>query len=107
MLLGAPHVEGLRRNAGLSAALPGVTAAVGGVIANLSVFFAIHTLFGDARFRDWGPVHITAPEWSTISPRAVVVTVLAFVLVFRLRWSVLRVLGPCAAVSAAIHLAAH
>src|SRR4051812_36168187 len=45
ILLGAPYVERLRANQATSAALTGITAAVVGVIANLAVFFAAHTLF--------------------------------------------------------------
>ena len=105
VFLGAPHIEGLRRNTKLSAGLAGITAAVVGVIANLSIYFSIHTLFADTRRHRWGPVHLTAPVWSTVSSRAVVVTLLAFVLVFRYKLSVLRVLGLCAAAGTAIHLA--
>lgn len=43
--LGAPCMERLRGNRALSAASIGVTAAVVGVIANLGVYFAVHTLF--------------------------------------------------------------
>lgn len=106
VFLGAPHIEGLRRNAGLSAALTGVTAAVVGVIANLSVYFSIHTLFTATSRHDWGPVHISGPVWSAVSPRAVFVAALAFVLVFRYRLGVLRVLGVCASVGALLYLAA-
>jgi chromate transporter len=106
VFLGAPHIERLRHNTALSAALSGITAAVVGVIANLSLFFAIHTLFADTRTYDAGPIHLDLPIWSTLGWRALAVSVLAFVLVFRLRWSVLRVLGVCAVVGAALHIAA-
>ncbi|MBA3410259.1 MAG: chromate efflux transporter, partial [Geodermatophilaceae bacterium] len=43
IFLGAPYVERLRGNNNLSAALTGITAAVVGVIANLAVYFAVHT----------------------------------------------------------------
>ena len=43
VLLGAPYMERLRGNRSLSAALTGITAAVVGVIANLGVYFAVHT----------------------------------------------------------------
>jgi chromate transporter len=105
VFLGAPHIEGLRHNQRLSAALAGITAAVVGVIANLSIYFSIHTLFADTRRRDWGLVNLTVPVWSTISPRAVFVALLALVLVFRYKLSVLRVLGICAAAGAAISIA--
>jgi len=106
VFLGAPHIEGLRHNRRLSAALTGITASVVGVIANLSVFFSIHTLFSHSTVHDDGPFHVSVPDWSTVSPRAVVVTVLAFVLVFRYKLGVLRVLGICAVIGAAIHLLA-
>ncbi len=43
---GAPFVEQLRGNRRLSGALAAITAAVVGVILNLSVWFALHVLFG-------------------------------------------------------------
>ena len=51
VLLGAPYMERLRGNRSLSAALTGITAAVVGVIANLGVYFAVHTLFSETRTR--------------------------------------------------------
>ena len=44
IFLGAPHVERLRGRKGLTAALAAVTAAVGGVILNLAVYFGSHVL---------------------------------------------------------------
>lgn len=45
ILLGAPHIEQLRGNTRLTAALSAVTAAVVGVILNLAVWFGLHALF--------------------------------------------------------------
>ncbi len=45
IFLGAPFVEALRGNHRLSAALSAVTAAVVGVILNLALWFAIHSMF--------------------------------------------------------------
>ncbi len=101
VFLGAPHIEGLRGNASLSAALTSITAAVVGVIANLSVFFAAHTLFDRTRTVASGPLEMTLPMWSTIDSRAVAVAALAFGLVFGTKLGVLRVLGLCAAAGAA------
>jgi chromate transporter len=44
IFLGAPHIEQLRNNARLTAALSAVTAAVVGVILNLAVWFGVHVL---------------------------------------------------------------
>ncbi len=43
---GAPYVDRLSANPRLAGALAGVTAAVVGVILNLSLWFALHVLFG-------------------------------------------------------------
>ena len=105
VFLGAPHIERLRHNEKLSAALAGVTAAVVGVIANLSIYFSIHTLFASTQRNHEGLVHLTVPVWSSVNIRAGIMTVLAFVLVFRYKLNVLRVLGLCAAVGAGIYVA--
>ena len=104
VFLGAPYVERLRGNRALSAALTGITAAVVGVIANLAWVFALSTLWQDVHVLSWGPVHLQVPELATLKPLSVGVAVLAGVLLFRLKWSVLRTLGMCAAVGVAATL---
>ena len=96
ILLGAPYVERLRGNRSLSAALTGITAAVVGVIANLGLYFAVHTLFGKVHEVDAGPVHMTLPEIGAVRPVPLVIAVIAAALIFWRKWSVLRVLGVCA-----------
>jgi chromate transporter len=96
VVLGAPYVERLRANRSLSAALSGITAAVVGVIANLALYFALHTLFSETKQHTWGPITTGLPVPGTVVWSAVVITALGFVLVFRLRMSVLRTLGICA-----------
>ena len=70
--LGAPNIEGLRHNTKLTAALAGVTAAVVGVIANLSIFFSIHTLFKETQAYDWRPIKITRGPLRQAESEAVV-----------------------------------
>ncbi len=96
IFLGAPYVERLRGNRILSAALAGITAAVVGVIANLAVYFALHTLFARTGRHDWGPVHVDLPELTSLRPVSLAISLSAAVMIFRLRWSVLRTLGVCA-----------
>jgi chromate transporter len=105
ILLGAPYVERLRGNRALSAALTGITAAVVGVIANLGLYFAVHTLFGRRQLVTAGPVRLELPEVASIRWVPLVIVAVALVLVFRLRWSVLRVLGVCAGLGLAAGLA--
>ena len=104
IFLGAPYVERLRGSSSLAAALTGVTAAVVGVIANLAVYFAVHTLFSATTTLTAGPVAVVVPVWSSYVWTSFVVTALALVLVFRLRWSVLRTLGVCALVGLGLSL---
>ena len=96
IFLGAPYVERLRGNHALSAALTGITSAVVGVIANLALYFTIHTLFTATRTLSWGPAEVLAPVWSSFDWVAGVIAVVALVVVFGLKWSVLRTLGICA-----------
>ena len=105
VLLGAPYMERLRGNRQLSAALTGITAAVVGVIANLGVYFAVHTLFSRTLDVDSGPLHLELPDLGTLRPVPLAIAVLAAVLLFRLRWSVLRTLGVCALLGLAAGLA--
>ena len=105
IFLGAPHIEALRGNHHISAALTAITAAVVGVIANLALFFAVHTLFGEVDDgRRYGWLRVDVPHWSTISPRALVVGGLAFWLLFRRNLSMLPTLGICAVAGGTIHL---
>jgi chromate transporter len=104
IFLGAPYVEVLRGNRRLAAALSGITAAVVGVIANLGLYFAVHTLFDTVRPERIGPLRLQVPVVDTFDPISAGVAALAGVLLFRLRWSVLRTLACCTVVGAATHV---
>ncbi|MGW7052854.1 chromate efflux transporter [Streptomyces sp. NPDC054887] len=96
IFLGAPYIERLRGNRRISAALTGITAAVVGVIANLALYFAEHALFTTVDAKTLGPVHLMLPDLATLRPAALTITVIAVLLIFKFRWSVLRTLGVCA-----------
>jgi len=96
ILLGAPYVERLRHNRALSSALTGITAAVVGVIANLAMYFTLHTLFAATRQVAAGPLRFDVPLPGSVQVAAVALTALALLLIFVLRWSTLRTLGVCA-----------
>jgi chromate transporter len=97
ILLGAPYVERLRGHHGLSSALTGITAAVVGVIASLAVYFALHTLFGETSPVAWGPLDLRVPDLGSVRPAAAAIGAAAMVMIFGLRWSILRTLAACAA----------
>jgi chromate transporter len=103
VLLGAPYMERLRGNRSLSAALSGITAAVVGVIANLGLWFAVHTLF--ARTLTVPGLSLVVPDVATVRWVALGIAAVAAALLFRVRWSVLRTLGVCAVLGLAAGLA--
>lgn len=53
ILVGAPYIEKTRKNAKLGAALAAITAAVVGVVLNLSVLFTTHVLLPEGKGFDW------------------------------------------------------
>ena len=95
---GAPYIERLRGNAALAGALGAITAVVVGVILNLSIWFALHTVF-----RETTPVHsfglsFDMPKLASVDIAALALAVAAATAVFRFRLGMLPVLaGSCAA----------
>ena len=98
IFLGAPFVETLRGNKGLAGALTAITAAVVGVILNLSIWFALHTLFRQTTpVRSLG-LSFDMPVFSSIDVPAFVLAAAAATAIFRLNIGMLWVLaGSCAA----------
>lgn len=104
IFLGAPYVEAARASRRLAAALAGVTAAVVGVILNLALWFAMHTLFGQVHeHRAWG-VRVLVPEWAAIDPVALAISGIAFAALFWRRLGMMCTLGLCAALALAHHV---
>jgi chromate transporter len=85
IFLGAPYIEALRSNRALHAALSAVTAAVVGVVLNLSVWFALHTMFGRVFERRFGPLVVEVPLWSSVHGVAAILAVASLVAMLRLR----------------------
>ena len=86
IFLGAPYVEILRRQRGLSNALAAITAAVVGVIANLALWFSLHTLFGRLDEVRHGALRLLVPAWKTLDPAALGLAVAASLAL--LRWKI-------------------
>jgi chromate transporter len=94
---GAPYIERLTHAPRLSSALRTVTAAVVGVIGNLSAWFALHVLFADVGERHLGPLRLFVPDPASIDWVAVALSGLAILLVFVARAGIAVTLGICAA----------
>jgi chromate transporter len=103
IFLGAPFIERLRGNKALAGALSAITAAVVGVILNLSIWFAIHTVFRTVHpVRGYG-FSFDAPVLSSIDPWAFVLSVAAAIAIFRFKVGMLPVLGACSLAGIALY----
>jgi chromate transporter len=90
---GAPFIETLRGNKGLAGALTAITAAVVGVILNLSIWFALHTVFRETTpVRSFG-LSFDMPVLSSVDVPALVLAIAAATAVFRFNLGMLTVLG--------------
>jgi chromate transporter len=104
IFVGAPYIEKLRNVAGLNAALSAVTAAVVGVILNLAIWFAIHTIFSAAvQIKAW-PLAFDAPVLSSLNPWALGLTLAAALAIFRLNWGMIPTLASSCGAGVALHL---
>lgn len=92
----APWMDRLERSPRLKGALGAITAAVVGVIANLSLWFALHVLFKAGQKIALGPLQFEAPLLASLDWRPAVLATLSAVLIFKARWSVIRVLALAA-----------
>jgi len=97
---GAPYLEAIGRRPRLSGALAAITAAVVGVILNLSVWFGLHVLFGtvergDGWFRPW------VPAWSALDPFALALSLLAAIVLLRFHFGIVGTLALCGTLGAA------
>jgi chromate transporter len=98
IFLGAPFIETLRGNKGLAGALTAITAAVVGVILNLSIWFALHTVFRETTPVRSAGLSFDMPILSSIDIPALVLAVAAATAIFRFNLGMLTVLGgSCAA----------
>ena len=85
IFLGAPYIEALRSNRVLHSALSAITAAVVGVVLNLSVWFTVHTVFGRVDERRYGALHLQVPQWGTIEWMALFIAAAALVAMLRFK----------------------
>lgn len=96
---GAPLIDWLDGRPRLRAALAGITAAVVGVIANLSLWFALHVMFSSVTRLQSGVISMVIPDPASLQPLAIGLAGLAAVLLLRQKWPLSLVL-PLVAVTA-------
>ncbi|MEM7720500.1 MAG: chromate efflux transporter [Pseudomonadota bacterium] len=94
---GAPYVERLLHMPRLSGALHAITAAVVGVILNLSLWFSAHVVFRDIGTTSIGPFQFITPTLSSIDVLAAGIAVVSAVLLLRVRIGIVPTLAVGAA----------
>ena len=102
---GAPYIDWLAGRRRLRQALSMVTAAVVGVILNLSLWFAMHVFFDRVEQVDrWG-LRFSWPDPSSVNLPALLLFAMAAVLAFRFHFGIAKVLAVAALGGLAIRAA--
>ena len=104
VLVGGPYVEALRGNKSLHAAMSSITAAIVGVVLNLAVWFALHTIFGSLR-----DVHIlggplTDSRLEYYQYPTLFIAIFAMLAIFRFKLGMIQTIGCSAAIGIIYHL---
>jgi chromate transporter len=105
IFLGAPYIEALRGNRGLSGALSAITAAVVGVILNLSIWFFLHTLFGELHEVALLGARFDVPVPASLNIPSLILTSGAILALFRFHVGMVWTLGGSAALGVLWYLA--
>jgi chromate transporter len=96
IFLGGPYVEALRGNRWLAACLSAITAAVVGVIVNLSIWFGLHVVFHRVSERHYGPFRLFVPDPASLDAPALALAALSMLALFRWKLSVPKTLAASA-----------
>lgn len=83
IFLAGPYLDQISAQPRLAEALQAITAAVVGVIANLSVWFALHVVFDDVQTANIGAMPL--PVWSSFDSTAALLTLAAALLMLVLK----------------------
>jgi chromate transporter len=104
IFLGGPYIEALIGNKSLNAALSAITAAVVGVILNLAIWFALHTLFAQVvAIRGYG-FTVSLPVPGSVNWPALALSAAAMLAIFRFKVGMIATLVGCSALGALYYL---
>jgi chromate transporter len=93
VFLGAPYIEWLGMQPRIKSALHCVTAAVVGVILNLSLWFFLHVLFDSVALQQLGWLKIWQPEFSSINWPVLLLVLLSSYILFVRKLSIIKLLA--------------
>ncbi len=89
---GAPYIDRISANPRLSGALSAITAAVVGVILNLSIWFGLHVFFAQVTRVHSGPFTLWQPDITSLDWRVLLLAALSGTLLLKLHWNIMKVL---------------
>ena len=89
---GAPYIDWISSQPRLHGALSAITAAVVGVILNLSIWFMLHIFFEKISDVQFGPINLLWPNFSYINVPAIFLTSISIWLIIKLKWNIASVL---------------
>tara|TARA_B110000967_G_scaffold72034_1_gene74518 strand:+ start:964 stop:2226 length:1263 start_codon:yes stop_codon:yes gene_type:complete len=89
---GAPYIDWIGSKPRLHGALSGITAAVVGVILNLSTWFTLHVLFESVNLLEFGSITVLLPEISTLNITAAVLALFSAWLLLKQDWNIIWIL---------------
>ena len=98
----APYIARITAAPRLGGALSAITAAVVGVIANLSLWFAAHVIFKTVGYLEAGPLRMIAPDIMSLDAAALGIGLVAGWLLLLRHWSLPLVLALSALASVAV-----
>lgn len=101
---GAPWLARITATPRLAGALSAIMAAVVGVIANLSLWFALHVFFATVSVTTLGPLRLTLPDPATLHPAQLAIALACGWLLLRQHWNLPLVLALAALAGAAFSL---
>ncbi len=101
---GAPFIEWISAQPRLRGALQAITAAVVGVILNLSIWFGLHVLFSEVSQVHWNGITLWRPTLSSIEWLTTALLGLNSILVFGYHWNILKILSVSSLLGAILHL---
>ena len=105
IFLGAPFIEVLRGNKALNGALSAITAAVVGVVLNLAIWFAVHTVFHEVTPVRFYGLAFDAPVLWSADPWALALSVAAMIAIFHVKIGMIPTIAACSGAGIVLYLA--
>ena len=71
----------------------------------LAVWFGLHLLFGETGWMEWGALRLPTVVLASFDVKAALLSLLAFFLIMRLHWSLIRTIAVMSALGVIAQLA--